>query len=318
MGGVWEELRTTGTLGTAGVILVYETVDAVRRFNRYPPPQGHDRWTKNSVQEFAHDFLFAEGGPERLTRLVVSATDEDSFERVLHVAIRNAFRMQARQTEGGAAMRALVRAIERDPEIVVAGTARMRTWSLTEYAAADPYSGSDAPLVEVAYAVPDVRRVRWSPESTHRPPIAEPESLRRVLRAVLAHARAPVLARVVFGVVLERFPLITSGDVELRSDLLPAASVPGESRLLALEVWRQLTDNERLVVGLLDLPVREIARVTGLSRSTVQRAATAARSVLAAYLVDVDNPTGVIKALAGASAALVAGGTARTGSASET
>ena len=316
MAGVWEELRMTGALGTAGVILVYETVDAVRRFNRYPPPKGLGSWTRSAVEEFAHDFLFAKGGPARLAKIVATATDEESFERVLQTAIRNEFRKQARQTETGAAMRSLAGVVERDPDIVVARAAEIRTWSLIEYEGNEPYSGSDAPLIEVAYAVPDVRRARWSPMSTHRPPIAETDSLRRVLRAVLAYARAPVAARTVFDVVLERFPLITSGEVEFRDNVLATVSPSAESALLAEEAWGQLKDNERLVIGLLDRPVREIADLTGLSRSTAQRSVTAARKLLAGFLVDTDNPTGVVKALAGACAALLARGTAQAGSAS--
>ena len=315
--GVWEALRTTGTLGPAGVVLVYETVDAVRRFDRYPPPEGADHWTESGVQEFAHDFLFAEGGSERLAKLAALATDEDSFERVLETAVRNVFRMQARRTETGAAMRALAHAVQRDPEIVVTGSTRMRTWSLREHEGKEPYSGSVVPLIEAAYAVPNVRRARWSPESTRRPPIAESDSLRRVLRSVLSHARAPVAPRVVLDVILARFPFATSGEIEFRDDLLPVTSLSGDTRLLALEAWEQLTDNERLVVGVLDLSVREMAQATGLSRSTAQRAATAAREVLATFLVDLDDPAGVVAALGEISATLRVRGTARAGSASK-
>lgn len=318
MTDAWAELRATGTLGPAGVDLVYETVDAVRRFDRYPPPEGADRWTEGAMMEFAHDFLFADGGQERLTRLVALASDEESFERILEAAVRNDFRMQARRTETGAAMRSVAHAVERDPEIVAAGSARTRTWSLVQHAENDTYSGPTAPLIEAAYAVPDVRRARWSPESNRRAPIAESDSLRRVLRAVLDRAKAPVMPRMMLDVILARFPLATTREVELSDDLLPATSVSGEARLVAADVWEQLSDNERLVTGVLDLPVRDMAQVTGLSRSTAQRAATAARQALAAFLVAVDDPSGVVAALAEASAALQALGTVQAGSASGT
>jgi hypothetical protein len=317
MTGAWEDLRTTGTLVQAAIDLVYETVDAVRRFDRYPPPEGTDRWTSDAVLEFAHDFLFGEGGPERLAKLAATATDEVSFERVVEAAVRNEFRMQARGTEKGAVLRSLAHAVERDPDIVAAGsTTTTRTWSLNEYQAKEPYSGPEGPLVAAAYAVPDVRRARWSSGSTRRRPIAQPDSLRRVLRAVLNCAAAPVRPALMLSVILARFPLAAGGEVELSDDLLPALTGSTEARLLASEVWEQLTDNERLVAGVLDLPVREMAEASGLSRSTAQRAATGARLVLTAFLTDVDDQAGVVAALAEMSSALRARGTARAGSAS--
>ena len=62
----------------------------------------------------------------------------------------------------------------------------------------------------------------------------------------------------------------------------PRRAASSASQLLASEVWEELTDNERLVAGILDLPVREMAETAGLSRSTAQRAATGAREVLVA------------------------------------
>lgn len=317
MTGPWEDLRSDGLLGAAAVELVYETVDAVRRFDRYPPPEGADSWTTSAVQEFAHEFLFGEGGPQRLTKIVASATDEDSFERVLEAAIRNVFRMQARSTDTGAVLRSLTHAVERDPEIVVSGTtSTTRTWTLEQHQTNQPFAGSTDTLVEAAYAVTDVRRARWSIDSGRRAPIAESDSLRRVLRAVLDRAAAPVSPRLMLEVILGRFPLAVGGDAELTDDLLPNATRSADGQLLAAEVWEQFTDNERLVAGILDFPIREMADAAGLSRSTAQRAATAARKVLAEYLLDIDDQAGVVLALADASAALRARGTALAGSAS--
>ena len=117
-------------------------------------------------------------------------------------------------------------------------------------------------------------------------------------------------------VILARFPLAVGGEVELTDELSPLLATSAEARLLAAEVWDQLTDNERLVCGILDLPVREMADATGLSRSTAQRAATNARDVSAVFLADVDDQAGVVAGLAEASEGLRAVGTARTDSAS--
>jgi hypothetical protein len=315
--GAWEELRNTGAAGPLAARLVYETVDAVRRFDRYPPPEGTDRWDETAVQEVSHEFLFGDGAAERLARLVATATDEESFERLLEAAVRNEFRMQARRTNTGAALRALTHAIERDGDIVVAGaTTATRTWSLPEHQSKPPYSGPHSDLIDAAYAVPDVRRARWSQTSTRRPPIAESDSLRRVLRAVLDRAEAPVTPRLMLDVILARFPPVAGGDVELTDELVPEDSGSPGAQLLAAEVWEQLTDNERLVAGILDLPVRDVAAATGLSRSTAHRAVTAAKEVLAAFLSDLDDKAAVVAALAAASASVRERGTGRAGSAS--
>ena len=86
MTGPWAEIRETGTLGPLGAALIYETVDVVRRFDRYPPPQGTKYWDAVAKQEVAHDFIAADGAEGRLARLVASAIDEDSFERVVEAA----------------------------------------------------------------------------------------------------------------------------------------------------------------------------------------------------------------------------------------
>lgn len=317
MSAPWATLRATGYLDEEGVALVYDTVDAVRRFDRYPPPDNAPAWTATEVQEFAHDFLYGEGGPERLARIAAAATDEDSFERVLETAVRNQFRMEARSTETGAVLRSLTHAVENDPDIVVEGTSpATRTWSLPELRHKLPYAGPTDSLVEAAYAVADVRRARWSPGSARRAPIAEPESLRRVLHAVLGRAGAPLHPRLMVDVIVARFPLTISTEVELTDELVPQTRASAEATLLALQVWEQLTDNERLVVGVLDLPVREVAAATGLSRSTAQRAVTAAKEVLATFLADLPDQLGVVAALTDAGAAARARGTARAGSAS--
>lgn len=148
-----------------------------------------------------------------------------------------------------------------------------------------------------------------SSDSRRRAPIAAPESLRRVLHAVLAAAAAPVRARAMLQVILARFPLAATGPVELDEQMLTRSASSPEAALLASEVWQQLSDNERLVTGLLDLPVREMAAETGLSRSTAARAATSAKQVLSAFLSDVEDPAEIVQAPATASAALRERGT---------
>jgi hypothetical protein len=298
---------------------MYETVDAVRRFDRFPPPEGSERWDVDAVQDVAHDFLAAAGAADRLRRLVVTATDELSFERLVERAIRNHLRMEARRTDMGAVLRALDHAVERDNDIVAARTSTAtRTWALVAHVDGVPFSGDPARLVAAAHAVPDVRRARWSRTSTRRAPIAEPESLRRVLHAILDAAHGPVLRRLVAEVMVARFPLTTDPpNAELDDNLIGTGLATPEATAVAASLWEQLNDNERLVTGVLDLPVREMAVATGLSKSTAQRAAMSARAVLSELLTDATDQADIVAALAAASAAVRERGTVNGGSASE-
>lgn len=302
--GPWQEIRVTGEIGTLTVDLIYGTVAAVARFDRYPPPEGHDRWDADAVEAVAHDFIVDDPTAEkvssgRLSRLVATATDERSFERVVETSVRNHFRAMARRTDKGAALRSLRRAANRDDDVVVVGaTATTETWSLAGFAHEAPYSGRVAPLIEAAYAVNDVRQARWSPTSKRRPPIAEPDSLRRVIHEILNTAAAPVAPRLMLEVIIARFPLVVSRpSTELDDAIAAPVAVSPEAGLLAAEIWEQLTDNERLVVAVLADKVRNVAAVTGLTKSTADRACRSARLVLKVCLDGLDDKDPVVAAL---------------------
>ena len=105
--GALEEFRESGKLGPEGVKLLYETVAAVARFGRFPPPYRYASWESDSVAEVAHDFISGERSLERLAHLYVLATDERSLELLLQEAVRNFLRSQARRTERGRLIRRL-------------------------------------------------------------------------------------------------------------------------------------------------------------------------------------------------------------------
>lgn len=315
--GAWSELRLTGEIGDHTATLVYETVEAVRRLGHYPPPEGADRWDAGAVQEVAHEFLAGEGARQRLARLVASADNERSFELVVHKAILNVFRMAARTTNVGAIMRSLEHAIDRDDEIVTVGSkaAWTKAWSLRAYAAEHPYSGDPAVLVDAAHAVPEVQRAVWNSER-RRAPIAEPASLLKVIRAILTVARAPVLRRLFVDVIVARFPLAWEPPHVEIDETFTDANISPEAAAIAQVIWADLKPNDRLVVAVLDLDVREIAERTGLSKSTAHRAQVRAKKVLSAHLADLDDQTGVMAALALRSKILRRRGTFAAGSAS--
>lgn len=317
VGGAWSELRLTGAIGDLTATLVYETVDAVRRFGHYPPPEGSDGWDAGAVQEVAHEFLGGKGARERLARLAATATDEHSFERLLHKAIRNMFRMEARTTNVGAILRALEHAIDRDDEIVTVGSeSQTKAWSLRAYADGCHYSGDPAVLVDAAHAVPGVQRAVWNSER-RRAPIAQPASLLNVIRAILSAAKSPVLRRLFVDVIVARFPLAwESPNVEM-DDSFADAKISPDTAVIAQAIWADLEPSDRLVVAVLDLTTREIAEKTGLTKSTAHRAQVRVKKILADALADVDDLAGVVAGLALQSKILQHRGTIAAGSASQ-
>lgn len=327
MPGPWKEIRRTGTLGAPAVELIYEAVDAVRRFGSYPPPPGFSRWDESAVHDAAHDFIVDGESPSgdgtgRLARLVASATSEESFERLLHTAVKNHFRAAARRTNKGAVHRALTHAVGADDAIVVAGAdLKVRTWSLSEHVGNDPYSGDWGPLISAAYAAPGVRLARWK-STTRRQPIAESASLRRVIHAVLEAAAAPVTPALMVEVIVARFPLALGERIVALNDQGDEIADPSGSITLAVpaeadEVWDQLNDNERLVLAVLDQSARKASEQTGLHRNTANRAMRSAALVLRECLRGMDQQESIMQDLRERSRNLQVDGTNRVLSSSE-
>jgi DNA-directed RNA polymerase specialized sigma24 family protein len=312
----YEEARARGGLGRVGVMLLYETVDAVRRLRSYPPPPGHSVWTAEAVQELAHDFLADKRA--HVAGVLLRASDDESFELLLETAVRNFIIDGIRKTSTGGAMRSLRRVVAADPAVieVPAGSPGAGGWSLPDKVENSIFSGDPARLIDAAFAVVDARRARWRLDAQNRPPIAETDSVQRIVRAVLEAAAAPVPRARVLAVVLERFPLVDAPSVsELDDDTADTALGDGDgsARTIAGEIWDQLTDTERLVVGILDESARDIAAETGLTKSTAHRAMQSARAVVAQLLGDETDQISIIGELRNLSASARSRGTERAG-----
>ena len=317
MTGPLAEIRNTGCLGPAAARLIYRAVDAARRFGGYPPPEGYGAWGSGAVEEVAHDFLTADGAEGRMKKLVAAATDEDSFSRLVQRAVHNHFRMEARRTDRGAALRAIERHLQADDSIVAIGEGPTRTWALLEFTSQLPYSGNPDDLVAAAQRVANVQAAAWSATSARRRPLAEAQSLKRILHAILLEAAAPVGRDLLLEVVLKRFPMaVVPPAAEADEALLPASMPVDDTDMTAEEIWAEMNDNERLVVPFLDETAREIARQTGLSRSTAHRACVSAKELLRDRLPEIENRLSVMNRLAWLSETVRARGTAIVASAS--
>jgi hypothetical protein len=288
----WSELRDTHALGREGAEQLYVTVRGVARAHHYPPPEGYERWTLDAVAEVAHDFLTGPRAAERLVELASNATDEESFSRLLSRAVLNHLRGIARQTAVGKLIIRL-KDLLTGPEYRVepAGVPGAGNVTLASSAPGVLWNGDPAPLLRAAYAVTDVRLVRWRPDTRREPPLADADSLSRVAGAVLETAAGSMrfadLAIVVgarFG--LSAMPAVTGMDtIDLTPDELGAGP---ESEVLIEDAARsllgQLSDRDQLVLAWLGEPLSVIADRTGLPRSTAAFAATRLRRHLEVLL----------------------------------
>lgn len=288
------ELQRSGQLGPACTELLYRTFRSVIRRGGYPPPSG-DRWTDDDIIEASHDFLIGPAGVRRITALYLRATDDASLGRLLWTATVNFLRDRARASDRGALQRRLRYVVSDDRNNLVemgVGTGTGAAWSTGALAGLPPWHGDERTLVSAAWDV-DVPVVRYR-ESRRRDPISDTPSLARVLTAAIERAGAPVPVDVMLRVAEQRFalatpPVVVDLDDEPGSakDADPAAEFLAQAT--ALDAFNQLSDRERIAVAHIDLGVRELATVLGVSKSTAANVRGRVQRLLASVLKGADD-----------------------------
>lgn len=277
--------------------MLYRTVAAVARFDRYPPPDNYAAWTGDAVTEMAHDFIAGERSHERLVHLAVLATDERSFARLLEASVRNYFRSRARATDRGRLHRRIRSLLENDDMAfsqVATGQPGAGWWTLRDGPVA-PWAGRIDELLGAASAVP-VALTRWRDGM-----VAERASLRELCQQILSAAGGAVPLSDVVGVVAHRLglappPISTEVDAP---DTATVADVESSAlaSLAAAAAFDQLTPRDRLLLLVLDDSVREAAAFVGVSKTTAADGLARLRTKLAALLVDVDAQGDVLQQL---------------------
>lgn len=299
-----EELRATGRPGHATAALVYATVRAVVRFRNFPPPGGHQGWSRPAFLEVAHDFLADDRTPKRWATLVATATDDNDLERRLNATVRNYLRDEARRTDRAHLLARIGDCLDAAPDRFVAlPAARLGTphWALHETAEVAPWQGRTSELIEAARGVTDLNRQEWA-NAQRRGPIIDCDSWQRLCHAVLSRAAAPVATATLADVAVHRLSLrprpdevpIDGIDVdppappETPTAADPAIAAPAE------RIWEQLTDRDRLVLAHHDATVREIAGILGLGKSAAHQARTATLYKIGALVTDDGEPGGAL------------------------
>lgn len=300
MSGARDELLTTGTLGEAGVALLYRTVRQVVRGRNLPPPPGLRAWTADALAEAAHDVLGHRRGVARLLTLATSSTDEDSFRVQLWTLVANDLTSAGRRTERG-------RLAERLRDVLphVDGLSE-RDGRLHLDAAAGPADGAgDEPrydeLVAAAADVPVVVPA-WNPLSTHAAPVADRHSLAAMIRTVLERAPDGLAFSTLVDVLAARLG-VHDAPVGAEHDVLdglapPAADDPAATsaaRDAARRLVAQLTVTQQLVLPYLDETATVVAAQSGLGRTKAWQTVGATQLLLAQLLADDPSPEATLR-----------------------
>lgn len=280
--GAYEEL-TAGRIGEATANLLYQAVADVVRFNRFPAPDGHQRWTSDAVHEVAHNFIVKDG-PTRLRKLMLKATDERSLQRLAERSIRNYLSDLARETVKGRLSRAIEHQLKQMDDVShVGGNGAGSLWmhvggDLTET------NPSTTDLIKMSYELKGLKAARVVSQPQRGRSMIPTESLAIVLRRTLEAAVGPITIGTLIDVVVGRFPLIVEPalvpidgfDAELE-EVPPIEIVEAADR-----IWAQLVGIERFVLPVIagSITVRAAAAELGVSKSSVQRAVGRCHTVL--------------------------------------
>jgi DNA-directed RNA polymerase specialized sigma24 family protein len=275
-----QELLDAGQFGPVGLDLLFKLMgQECRRFPALRPAQA---WDSDAVWDLVQDF-FTDRGARVTTMLLAQAGDDASMARLLRRSIRNYLIDRIRGTDLGALRRRLEELLAEEPsfERVPQGEAGAGRWRLAG-TAGEPWSGRLQDLVTVAYAVPGVRRVRWT-SGSRRSPLAERTSLVAIAEAVLGAAGGSLAVSQLVAVFAQRFPAaVDLGDAPMSQEVEATATAPAEDRPdaqvvaaeqeweaaeQALAIFEQLAARERLLLPYLDKTTDEQAGVLGCGRS---------------------------------------------------
>jgi hypothetical protein len=279
--------------------------------DRIPPPTSR-RWDDEAVREVTHAFVVEHLlGKRRIDSLLLRATDEQSFRRLVEATVRNYFRDQHRRTARGALGRRFGEVLDTDPRfrLWVLGRTRYGSdslWGLSHWVNPQPFQGIPSSLGPAAWRIPGIAIVRWREDAARRSPLADAASLARFLEGVLDAAdglmTVPDLVEVAsYRFALRDAPAIVSLD-EPTPTLVPEREAGPEevitARATAAHVYGQLSDRERkLLLRMGDQDVRAIGEELGLPKSTVFDAVQRVRGIVTSALEHSDSAQAVLREL---------------------
>jgi hypothetical protein len=287
MTGPREELLSAGVLGLRGIALLYRTVEQVVRVRNLPPPDGMPKWTKDMLQESAHDVYAHRKAPERMLSLAARSTDEESFRQQLWTLVANDLASTNRRTARGKLHERL-----KDVTSGMASPSREEgRWQLAGAAERDQPARFDE-LVAAAAAV-QVVEPAWSPLSANDAPVADRASLEAMITTVLATAATGLTLGDLTAVLASRLGVHDAPvhrDDEGWERIAPVAADDPAADVAAMDAAQrlvsQLTVKEQQVLPYLDESASVIAQASGLARTTAYKATVLAKFHLEELLAD--------------------------------
>ncbi|MEU9546993.1 hypothetical protein [Streptomyces mirabilis] len=250
---VFDELHDLGYFGPTCLSLINKLVrEEVRRIPALSPSAG---WQEADLEDLLYEFLADRLKPVTVN-LLAQATDDDSVGRLLRVSIRHWLIDQARKTAVGALRRSLETVLSDSDtfEAVPLGEPGAGRWRLSG-TAVQTWSGSPKPLIEAAHAVPNVKIPKWTSE-TRRAPVADRESIKAVIRAVLSTAAGSMEVAQLVDVFTARFPValdpvVVSLPDDAGSQIAADAHVSPEEIVLARDVEARAASAAAEIVAML-------------------------------------------------------------------
>lgn len=263
-----------GETGSEFYALLRRTVLAVGIARNFPAPSGGDSWTAKDVDVVANEFLAHSQTPRRLADLALHCASDDALARRLQGSVRNFLRDWGRQTDLGRLIRRVKRALKEESGFFKVEGDR---WTLAD-GTPEPSTAPLDTLQAAASLEPEVVVPSWGAEARRKGPVADKETINRLIRRVLEAAEGSVTAADIAKAIAHRLAIppqaltleIDAGDrpeaVE-RDTPFDATADEVITNLTAKEVLETLTDRERIALGYLELGVRELGPKIGISHS---------------------------------------------------
>lgn len=268
-------LRDRVAGGTVDVLLVDAAWCAARLAARTrPSPTGASIWSDEEIGDLVLEAI-GQAGTDQVVLAANAAANDNEFIGWLRTIVRSTLDARARHTPSGRVIRATEDALRQDPSRFVLEQGR---WRLARDERAPGCYQGDAPLVTAAWTV-ETTTVRISEGATKTPPMAYRRDIRSVCEVVL-ELGGPLTKLQLANVLAQRFNVLfgarfdylnfdtEDGEAELPADAAEQAFDDVDDKLAAGWMLRQLTGEERRVLGILvaGAGVRELAISLGCSK----------------------------------------------------
>lgn len=281
--------------------LINRALRAGVRVRHVPPPWGHTSWRDEDYEELLAEFVADGRGPARLIQLAVSATDDQHVRGLLGTTIKRFLADRARGDPLPKLRRTLRAVLERMPEAVFVDKG---TVALAPHCERDRWTGDETELLAVATAL-TVAAPPWGQDTIREGPPTDRASFESLCTAILDAAGGPVALNALTRTIGRRLQLRRPWDDRLDDEgntgVIAAGTTPisASATVVAVEIWDQLTDEERTLMTYLDAGGRQASRESGigLGKSAAQVRLGDLKGRMALLLDGITDRSDVVRAL---------------------